>query len=232
MLRPYPIRKWPEEERPREQLIARGPEALSEAQLLAIILRTGTSLSGSALDLARELLTEFGSLTGLGDASVAELCRHRGMGAAKAAQVKAALELGRRSLRDALGPRQGFSSSRDAAAYLSPSMNRLRQETFKALLLNIKNQLMREATIAQGGLTSSLVHPREVFLPAIREGAPLVIFAHNHPSGDPSPSRDDLLLSRRLSEAGKLLGVEVLDHIIIGGNSYYSFADDGRLPRG
>lgn len=232
MARPYPIREWPEEERPREQLILKGPEVLSEAQLLAIILRTGSSLSGSALDLARDLLKEFGGLKALGDASISELCQKKGMGAAKAAQVKAALELGKRTLKEELGSRRSFSSSRDAAAYLSPSMARLKQEVFKALLLNIKNQLLREATIAQGGLTSSLVRPREVFLPAIREGAPQIIFAHNHPSGDPTPSRDDFLLSQRLARGGSLLGVEVLDHIIIGGNSYYSFADSGRLPRG
>ncbi len=232
MTRPYPIREWPEEERPREQLILKGPEALSEAQLLAIILRTGTSLSGSALDLARGLLKEYGTLAALGEASVSELCQRKGIGAAKAAQVKAALELGKRTLKEGLGKRRTFSSSQDAADYLSPSMARLKQEVFKALLLNIKNQLLREATIAQGGLTSSLVHPREVFLPAIREGAPLIIFAHNHPSGDPAPSRDDFLLSQRLAQAGKLLGVEVLDHIVIGGNSHYSFADNGRLHKG
>ncbi|MFQ5895059.1 MAG: DNA repair protein RadC [Nitrospinota bacterium] len=227
-----PIREWPSEERPRERLARLGPGALSEAQLLAILLRTGDASAGaSALGLAMRLLADFGSLEELERASVAEISKTPGIGFAKAVQVKAALELGRRLMRGVGEEAPAFGSSREVAAYLVPSLAPKSQEEFHILLLNAKNRLLKELTVTRGTLTQSLVHPREVFAPAIRESAAFIVCAHNHPSGDPSPSDDDRALTRRLAEAGRLIGIPLLDHIIVGAGNHYSFADAGELGR-
>lgn len=229
--RPYPttIKDWPEGERPRERLVARGAPSMGEAELLAIILRTGSARGGSALDLARGLLQRFGDLRALEEAGVAELCEVPGMGLAKAAQVKAALELGRRLLTRGASPTARFNTSEDVAGYLGPSLMGRRKEVFQVMLLNAKNQLLKVETVSEGSLTESVVHPREAFRPALRESAAAVVFVHNHPSGDPEPSRDDVQITRRLKETGDLLGIRVLDHLILGDGRYYSFADEGKL---
>ncbi len=216
-----PIREWPEEERPRERLIARGARQMSDAELLAIILRTGDSSGGkSALDHARELLKTFGSLAAIEDAGVAELCKISGIGPAKAATLKAALELGRRLSREPESKPDTVTGPDDVWNIFRSKLEGLKQETFWVLLLDLRGKVIKEVKISEGILTETLVHPREAFTQAIREGAARVIFVHNHPSGDPAPSEADQELQRRLMDAGELLGIPVLDHVVIGKGCY------------
>lgn len=222
------IKDWPKEERPRERLLKNGPESLSDAQLLAILLRTGSD-KGDALQLAIYLLKKFSSFSQLRHATIFELCTVKGIGPAKAAQLKAALELGRRSLTVALFEGAAFSKSRDVFQYFSPLFRNAKKEYFKILLLDQKNKLIRDVTISEGSLTATVVHPREVFRPAIRDSAASVIFIHNHPSGDPAPSIEDKNITTRLAEVGEVMGIPVLDHVIIGDRDYFSFADAGYI---
>ncbi|MCP9447075.1 MAG: DNA repair protein RadC [Nitrospira sp.] len=224
------IAYWPESERPRERLLSKGPEALSDAQLLAILLRTGRRDS-SAVQVAMELLRHVGGLGGLVKSGVEELCSVEGVGPAKAAQLKAALELGRRSLATPLSTGMRVSSSADLFRHFYPVLRDRKQELFKVVLLDAKNAVIKETTISEGSLTLSIVHPREVFASAIRESAAGVIFLHNHPSGDPTPSQEDRRLTDRLVAAGRLLGISVLDHVILGDGRYVSFADEGWLTK-
>lgn len=228
------IKTWPREERPREKLSLRGPAALGPAELIAILLRTGDGGRGhSALDVGRHLWTHYGEdWAALGQASAAELARHPGIGPAKAATVAAALELGRRLASRPLPPTESFRSSGEVFAHYGPRLAGLKREIFFCLLLDARNRWLREDRVSEGSLTASLVHPREAFRAAVREAASAVIFAHNHPSGDPAPSREDVELTRRLWEAGQVLGIRVLDHVIVGRDGYYSFSDDGGLPPG
>jgi DNA repair protein RadC len=225
------IKDWPEDERPRERLLQMGEGALSDAQLLAILLRTGDhASSATAVDLARRLLTTFGDgLEAMSAATIAELRQVPGIGLAKACEIKAAFELGRRLLARQGGPLRQFRSSRDVANYYTPLLADKKREQFQVILLDRRNRVMRDVLVSQGSLTASVVHPREVFNPAIRDSAAAVICVHNHPSGDPQPSQEDRVLTRRLAEAGRLLGIQVLDHIIIGRQAYMSFADEGLL---
>lgn len=226
------IRSWPEGERPREKLLAQGGGALSDAELLAVLLRTGTGQPGrSAVQVARDLWAAFdGSWAELGRATAAELGRQPGLGPAKAASVLAALEIGRRAASRPLGEGTAFRESRQVLEHFEGRFRDLRKEEFWCLLLDTRNRCLREVRVSEGTLTASLVHPREAFHPAVRDSASAVIFAHNHPSGDPSPSREDAELTRRLWEAGKVLGIRVLDHVIVGGRRHYSFADEGEFP--
>jgi DNA repair protein RadC len=226
------IKEWPEDERPRERLMKLGADALSEAQLLAIVLATGDASSGqSALDLARNLLHTFGSLRGIDAASVSELCGAKGIGPAKATALKAALELGKRLSGGPSQRKVKITSPSDIVAQYQPHLQHLRKEIFKAILLDTKHQILKDVTISEGSLSASLVHPREAFLPAIRESAAAIIFLHNHPSGDPTPSPEDKELTHRLAEVGHLIGISVLDHVIIGTGTpgYVSFRDAGIL---
>lgn len=220
------ITSWPENERPRERLIKYGVGYLSDAQLLAIILRTGSSEKG-VLDLALELLDKFRSLRGLDAASAAELASIPGLGTAKVAQVKAAFELGKRLMAESSDSKPVFSSSHAIHAYFYPRFKNLKKEQFVAVLLDVKNRLLREHNISEGTLTGSLIHPREAFKEAIRESAASVIFVHNHPSGDPSPSREDIAVTGRLKSAGEIIGIQVIDHIIIGDGRYVSLREQG-----
>ena len=222
------ITHWPETERPRERLMAKGPDALSDAQLLAILLRTGRR-DFSAVQVAIELLGRVGGIGGLAMCGIEELCAIPGIGPAKAAQLKAAVELGRRSLATPLSTGTRISSSADLFKHFHPILRDRKQELFKVVLLDAKNTVIKESTVSEGTLTLSLVHPREVFASAVRESAAAVIFLHNHPSGDPTPSLEDRQLTERLAEAGRLLGIPVLDHVIIGDGRYVSFADQGWL---
>lgn len=222
------ITYWPETERPRERLLAKGPDALSDAHLLAILLRTGRRDS-SAVQVAIELLDQVGGIGGLAQCGVEELCAVEGVGPAKAAQLKAALELGRRSMAAPLSTGMRVASSADLFKHFHPALRDRKHEIFKVVLLDAKNTLLKEATVSEGSLTLSVVHPREVFALAVRESAAGVIFLHNHPSGDPTPSPEDRQLTDRLMAAGHLLGIRVLDHVIIGDNRYVSFADEGWL---
>ncbi len=222
------IKDWPEEERPREKLLNNGPESLSEAELLAIVLRTGDASSRqSALDHARLLLSRFGSLRKLASASVTEICEIKGIGPVKAAQIKAVFEIARRFGRNTLRKGAPYTSSDAVFEHFREKLGDLAKEKFLVLMLDSKNRLLREMEISVGSLTASIVHPREVFSPVIRESAASIILVHNHPSGDPKPSREDIEITGRLRNAGELLGIRVLDHVIIGSEGYTSFADQG-----
>lgn len=226
----FRIKDWPEAERPREKLLQAGPAALGDTELLALVLRTGhPSTQTSALDLARQLLNCFGTLRALGTATAAELCAVPGIGPAKAAELLAVGELARRLATTKLRPGERFTSSGAVFAHFHERLRAQRKEVFLTLLLDSKNRLLREVRVSEGSLNASIVHPREVFAPVVRESAAAVLLVHNHPSGDPTPSREDLELTGRLREAGELMGVRVLDHVIIGHGCYVSLADRGLL---
>lgn len=224
------IKDWPAEERPREKLLNRGADSLSDAELLALILRTGDAGSGTtAVDMARGLLSRYGSLRELAQAGTTELCRQPGIGPAKAAELQVVFQLARRFSDRSLQPDERYLSSSDAFRHFHERLRDQRKEIFLALLLDSKNRLLREVRISEGSLNASIVHPREVFAPVVRDSAAAVLFVHNHPSGDPTPSREDIEITSRLKEVGDLMGVRVLDHIIIGNGSYVSLADRGLL---
>jgi DNA repair protein RadC len=222
------IKSWPEGERPREKLLQHGARALSEAELLALIIGHGDAASHtSALDLGRALLTEFGALRQLADASCVELQRVKGVGPAKASCIKAALELANRFKSRPLESLTRFTSPCQVFEHLDYEFRDRRKEYFMALLLDGKNRIIRRVQISEGSLNQSIVHPREVFNVAVRESAAAIILLHNHPTGDPTPSPEDLEVTRRLTEAGELMGIKVLDHIIIGEGAFYSFTEHG-----
>lgn len=227
---PKTIKDWPEDERPREKLLKRGPDTLSEGELLAIILRTGDGTSKqSALDHARALLIRFGSLRKLSAAGVSEMCEIKGIGPAKAATVIAALEIGKRAGMEAVRLGDTFRCSEDVFRHYHSTMRDSKKERFLAILLDSKNKVISEVDISTGSLTASIVHPRELFNPAIKESAAAMILVHNHPSGDPTPSREDIDLTKRLRDAGELLGIKILDHIVIGDGRHISLAEMGYL---
>lgn len=226
MTYPQTIKDWPEDDRPRERLIKKGPESLTDTQLLAIILRTGfKGDKKSAVDIGRELLMKFGNFRSLDLLSINELCSIKGIGAAKAAQIKAAFEIGKRMSSQYGRSRKQFRSSEDVVDHYLPLMRNIKKEIFKIILLDSKNKMLKEIIISQGSLTSSLVHPREVLNPAIKESAASIILIHNHPSGDPAPSKDDIEITHRLKQACDIIGIKVLDHIIIGEKNHFSFVD-------
>lgn len=222
------LREVPADERPRERMLRSGASGMSNAELLAIILRTGTH-GESAVTLSQRLLLEAGGLRGLADRSVEQLCERRGVGTAKALQLIAALELGRRMARTELEPAPIIRSPSDVATLLSEELRYLQQEHFVALFLNTKNRVIGRETLSVGSLNAAIVHPREVFRAAVKRSAASIICAHNHPSGDPAPSAEDVALTHRLAEAGQIMGIEVLDHIIIGDRNYVSLKERGDL---
>lgn len=222
------IKEWPEDERPRERLISYGPENLTDAELLAIILRTGDAYTRTtALDHARLLLSMFKDFRRLGETTYSELCRVKGIGPAKAAQIMACMEIARRFASQKIREGEQFTSSKDVFNHFHETLRSKRKELFIALLLNGKNRKIREVVVSEGSLNSSIVHPREVFNPAVKESAASIILVHNHPSGDPTPSREDMEITKRLREVGEMLGIKILDHLIIGNGRYTSFADKG-----
>ncbi len=225
---PLTIKDWPEEERPRERLIKWGADKLTDAELLAIILRVG-GVEDSAIDLARHLLQKFGGFRGLDSKSVAELCEINGIGPAKAAQIKATLEVGKRATIQKSKEKGKIEASKDVHELVGPYLRDLDREVFKILLLTSRNQLIEEKTIFEGSLTESLVNPREIIKEALNGAAASLVFIHNHPSGNPQPSHEDKRMTAQLVDACKLVGVQVLDHIIIGKDQYYSFADNGMI---
>jgi DNA repair protein RadC len=217
----FTVRDLPPAERPRERLIRLGAEALSAQEILALILGRGVR-GESVMVTAQKLLSKFGSLQGIADSSVEELSQVNGIGPAKAAQLKAAFDLGRRIEAAPRTGRGAVTSPEDVVKAVAGDLKGKKREHFLALLLDTRNRLIRTATVSMGSLDSSIVHPREVFKEAIKASAASVIFVHNHPSGDPEPSHDDIELTRRLVEAGKLLGIVVLDHVIVGDGAYLS----------
>ena len=220
------IKELPEDMRPRERLLREGPEALTAIELLAVLLRTGTS-SMNALDLAAILLTRAGGLAGLTENSTEELCSVKGIGPAKVAGIKAAVELGRRLATSVPGPKQVIRSPLDVCSLLKERMRHYDREHFKAIFLNTKHYVIAVETVSVGSLNSSLVHPRELFKSSIKRSAAALILAHNHPSGDPTPSQEDIEITRRLVEVGNIIGIQVLDHIIIGDDGYVSLKETG-----
>ncbi len=215
-------------ERPRERLEREGPESLALAELLALVLRTG-SRGGGALGLAHRLIERFGSLDSLARAGTAELRAVLGMGPAKIASLRAAFEIGARLLRTPLAPGEKLHSPEQVAAHFGARMRRYRQEVFVVLLLDSRHRLIGEVEVSRGSLNQSLVHPREVFAPALRESAAAILVIHNHPSGDPQPSREDHEVTERLVRAGEILGIRLVDHLVIGGLEFTSFARTGRI---
>ncbi|MFZ5631801.1 MAG: RadC family protein [Bacillota bacterium] len=222
------MKDMPADQRPRERLIREGSRALSDPELMAILLRTGSS-DKTAVELATEVLIRFSGLKNLVQAGVEELSSIKGIGPAKAAQLKAAFEMGRRVASISESDRPAVKGPEDAALMVMEEMRHLDREHFCALLLNTKHQVVAKETISIGTLNSSLVHPRELFKTAIKRSASAIILVHNHPSGDPSPSREDREITQRLRDAGSIIGIEVLDHIIIGDNKFISFRDKGMI---
>ena len=222
------IRDFPKDERPRERFIQSGPESLSNHELLALMLRTGTK-EESVLQLANRLLTHFEGLRLLKDATLDEMTAIKGIGSAKAIQVLAAIELGRRVSNLNYDDRYVIRSPEDGAKYVMNDMRFLTQEHFVTLYLNTKNQVMNKKTVFIGSLNASIVHPREVYKEALRRSAASIICIHNHPSGDPSPSREDIEVTKRLNECGRILGIDLLDHLIIGENKFVSLKEKGYL---
>ena len=225
---PPMIKELPADERPREKMKERGAQALGNSELLAILLRTGTAAE-SALRLAENLLDRAGGLAGLGHATLEEVEQVRGIGEAKAVTLLAALELGRRV--DSLAPldRTAVRTPDVVAALLLPRFRYESRESFVAVLLSTKNHVLKTPVISVGSLNASIVHPRELFREAINASAAAVIVAHNHPSGDPTPSPEDVSLTRKLVEAGKILDIPVLDHVVLGDGKYVSFKEKGIL---
>lgn len=222
------IRDFPRMERPRERLLFEGKESLTNQELLAIILRTGTKQE-SAIQLAQRVLQQFEGLHLLKDATIEELTQIKGIGVAKAVEICAALELGRRINSMQSEERFKIRSPEDVSRYVMDEMRFLTQEHFVCLYLNTKNEVIHKKTIFIGSLNASIVHPREVFKEALKRSAASIIALHNHPSGDPDPSAEDIAVTRRLCESGKLLGIELLDHIIIGDLKYVSLKEKGYI---
>ena len=223
------IKDWSADQRPRERLLLQGAEALSSAELLAIFLRVGVS-GKSAVDLARDLLAHFDdSVTGMASASIGELCRVKGMGTAKAAQLKASFELARRALGEQLKERDALTSPQAVRDWLKLRLSGLAHEVFMVLLLDAQNRLLQAVELFRGTLTQTSVYPREVVKLALAHNAAAVILAHNHPSGVAEPSRADDFLTQSLKQSLALVDVRVLDHVIIGSGATCSFAERGIL---
>lgn len=229
---PLKIREMPAEDRPREKLAARGASALSDAELIAILLRTGVE-GANAVDVARQLIAEYGSLGALSRCSVRELAKIKGIGFAKGAQLAAAFGLGHRLARENFAG-QKLEKPEQIYELLGPEMRALHKESLRIVLLDTRYQLRRIEEVSLGSINESLAHPRDVFRPALIHSAYAVIVVHNHPSGDPSPSQADHGLTRRLREAAEVLQIKLLDHLIIGAPApgrlpYFSFKEMGAL---
>jgi len=221
------VKDLPADERPRERLLIHGPGVLATSELIAILLRTGTEAEMVTV-LAQRLLKEYGGLSGLARASVGELSRHKGLGGgAKVATLKAALELGRRLTLEQPDEKPQVRSPADVAALLQIEMGLLEQEQLRVLLLDTRHRVQRIETVYQGSLNASGVRVGELFKAAIRHNAAAIVVAHNHPSGDPSPSADDVRVTEAIVEAGRLLDVEVLDHVILARHRWVSLKERG-----
>lgn len=222
------ITDWPANERPREKLLSRGSDALSDAELLAIFLRTGCS-GKSAVDLARELLSSFGGLRQLMEASQKEFCKGKGLGQAKFAQLQAVLEMSRRHLAQGLEQNPCMNSSRAVKDFLSAQLRHHKSEVFAVMLLDSQHQLIRFVEVFQGTIDGATVYPRDVVKLALGHNAAAVIFAHNHPSGIAEPSEADRAITRRLRDALAIIDIRTLDHMIVGNSEVLSFAERGLI---
>ncbi len=220
------IKDLPKIERPREKLIAKGVENLKDSELLAILLRTGTT-GKNVIEIASQILSKY-SKKRLLQMTYEDLSKISGIDSAKATTLLAAFELSKRALEVNDTNLPVINTAKDAAAQLT-DMRELKKEHFVVLYLNAKNQLVHKETISMGTLNANLVHPREVFEPALKYSAAQIIAAHNHPSGNPTPSDDDLELTKRLTKAGKMMGIEIMDHVIVSKNSHFSFKEEKLL---
>ncbi len=222
------IRNVPKEERPRERLLKVGSTHLANQELLAILLGTGTK-DEPVTTLANRVLMHFEGLKLLRDATIEELTSIKGIGQAKGVTILAALELGKRLNQYKTEERYVVRSPEDGADYVMEDMRNLLQEHFVVLFLNTKNEVIHQQTIFVGSLNASIVHPREVFREAVKRSTASIIVAHNHPSGDPTPSQEDIHVTRRLAESGQMIGIELLDHLIIGDRKFVSLKEKGYL---
>ncbi len=222
------ITEWPEDERPRERLLKQGAAALSDAELVAIFLRVGVK-GKSAVDLARDLVAQFGSLNGLFTASEVDLCAVHGMGQAKYVQLQAVLEMARRALAEDIKLTDALASPKSVRDYLKLTLARLPHEVFVAVFLTSQNRVIKVEEIFRGTLTQTSVYPREIVKLALANNAASVIFAHNHPSGEPHPSQADRALTKTLADALALIDVRVLDHFIVAPGASLSFAEQGMM---
>lgn len=231
----YTIKEMPEDERPQEKLIKFGPDYLSNAELLALIIRTGNSKGDSAIDTATKVLRSLrtandkNGLNSLKNANLSNLMEVDGIGEAKAAMILAAVQLGIRLAVSSNGTKIRVTSPSIAANYVLSEMSVLEQEHFRVMTLNTKKEINFIREISKGTINMTIVHAREVFKAAISDNAHSIILLHNHPTGDPSPSKEDIGLTKNLIEASKIIGIDILDHIIIGDNRYFSFLEEGLL---
>jgi DNA repair protein RadC len=223
------IKSWAEADRPREKLLAHGRAALSEAELIAILIGSGNN-EESAVELSRKILASVkNNLSELAKLEVSDLCKFKGIGEAKAISIIAALELGRRRTKDSAIERKDFKTSRNVFEFFHTKLADLPHEEFWILLLNRASKLIKEISISSGGISGTVVDAKMVFKPALEQRASSIILCHNHPSGNRNPSMEDIALTKKLKEAGKALDIAVFDHIIICNDTYYSFADEGLI---
>ena len=223
------IKSWPADDRPREKLLKKGAGALSHSELLAILLRTGVE-GVSAIDLARQIIEKFGTFRNMSHTDMREWKEFKGLGPAKIAQIQAALEIGRRFREDeVLSARQKIASAQDVVAVIAPQMRDLKTEVFKVVYLNSNNRVIDISNAATGTVNHAMPIVREIIHVALQKFAAAMICVHNHPSGNVAPSPEDRKFTHELAAAGKLMGVKLLDHIIIGDGSFFSFADEGML---
>ncbi len=224
----FTVRDLPKSERPRERLIKFGPEALSAQELLALIIGRGIPKK-SVMNIAQELLARFGNIKAISQASIAALSEIKGIGLAKAAQIKACFELGKRQDLEPELKNYVIKNPQSVVKAIRASIKDKAKEHFKLILLDTRNKIIGISTISIGTLNAGLVHPREIFKEAIIHNSASVVLAHNHPSGDPEPSDEDLTITKRLVKSGKILGIEVIDHIIIGKTNFSSFKERGLI---
>jgi DNA repair protein RadC len=224
----FTVHDLPKSERPRERLKQFGPEALSAQELLALIIGRGVSKK-SVMTIAQELLIKFGNIKAISEATIEELSQIKGIGFAKAVQIKACFELGKRKDLEPELKDFDIKDPQSVIKAIRASIKDKAKEHFKLIFLNARNKILGISTISIGSLNASIVHPREVFKDAIMHNAYSVVLAHNHPSGDPEPSENDIKMTKKLVESGKILGIEVIDHIIVGKNEFCSFKERGLL---
>lgn len=220
----FTIKEMPEDERPREKLIKYGAESLSDAELLALIIRIGNK-KRTAVELSQDIYNQFGGLKSLNYLTIKQMKEINGIGTVKAVQIRALVELSKRMASLNREDREVVKTPADVVKLLMQELRYLTQEVFKIILLDIKNQIISMPVISKGGLSSSIVHPREVFKEAIKHSSAAIILVHNHPSGVPEPSRDDINITMKLVNAGKIIGIDVLDHIIIGDGIFVSMKE-------
>ena len=223
------IKNWPEDERPREKLFKSGEHTLTNAELLAILLRTGVK-GQSAIDLSRKILSKFKSLRNMSHTDIRDWKEFKGLGQAKIAQIRAAIELGRRLLTENKQPKRKIKSSKDIADLFMGRMRDLKREVFKILLLDNRNQIIVSIELAEGTVNQASPIVREIMSKALQNFASALACVHNHPTGDCTPSKEDREFTRELCQASNVMQIKVIDHIIIGDNTYFSFADRGQLP--